>query len=268
MNKSNIEKPTTIEGAIRQDFEQELRDVDFPLKSLIINDNNSKEVLFEEFVSLAAEPKLQLYIRDFITEDEWIIDYENRTLPASNTRNVVANFHELKSTAKLESKYFGRFIKNTNTVNALEEIANKLEGLKNYIFLNTNVQGYGDYAKVVADTLLNEAETLPLAELRQKIIQHIIADNENFLITVKHLNPNFSDGQIREALARYEILKTFLNSFLRAKLKAVINTEKDSCNSVLKWSSNGYISYNDYEVNCSLKKGEMFSSFHNEIYEL
>ncbi len=129
---------------------------------------------------------------------------------------LTKEFFELRRTNKIPRKYYGRNLPDTKTIKVLEEISNKFKGLRNYIFLNLDVHEYSNYAKTIAEALINAANKLSITELRKDIIESIIEDNATTFITIE-----YPVGEKKEAEKRYYVLKSYFNSTLNSMIKEI-----------------------------------------------
>jgi len=229
---------------IREDFEYEMRLSrvnEFPFKEIIKSNKDFKEAFFKEFSELSPRPKLDLYYRNFISDEEWAKDRDGhwQSIRPSTGKNVMANFiketplaermndlhlefEELKYKDALDKKYYGRYLEDTNTAKTLKDIKNKIDAFEGYVLLNSNVDKYDVYAESFCESLIYLTSQLRIPGLKNLLLNQFIDNKSNSVFIIKGmLNQEF---RRTEPMERYNILKLFADKLL---LKEIKNTPPD-----------------------------------------
>lgn len=218
-----------------KDFERELSVVEFGFKKIITNNADFREALFEEFLKLTPKPKLYWYINAFISDEEWAEDRLSNGPPATTSQvPIAANFYAMSALEKevqgliqefnrmllkneVEAEYYGRFIKDTNTVKVLDDINDNIIAFKKYVLSDTNVD-YPGYAQATCRNIISLTNKIDIPGLKHALLTSFVDDGENMEVIFKYLHETNAESRRRETLDKYHILKSYANSFLRKEI--------------------------------------------------
>lgn len=226
-----------VSEAIKTDFNYELSVNKFPFQELIEGNEGFLAALLIEYAQLTPRPKLHLYFKEFISDDEWSkavtekfsVNTTGSTIdsfiPLSNTqikaRRIIEEFSELIAKNSVEEKYFGRFISDAESVRILKSIDEQLRAFKNYVFNDRNLDNYPTFAKAAAKKIILmtgkiRIPGLPIALLKD--IEEISIDTD---ITLSILLNKITDGEQRELRQKFTILKTIADEFINDEISKI-----------------------------------------------
>jgi len=215
-------------ASIQEDFDHELAINQFPFSEVVTGSQKYIPFLFEEFSKLAPRPKYRLYVRDFVSDEEWEKDRaENRGYThTSNSRDIVAaNFvstsdlelkvRELHNEFRnkivddvVEENHLGRFIKDMETFKVLTSLNLELDHFKKYVLERPDINHYNNYARAAARKMIALTNKLRIPGLKSDLLKFIIDMNtENDFKLMLWLNSDKKDGN--DQLSRnFSYLKT------------------------------------------------------------
>lgn len=225
---------------IRQDFENELRRINFSFDESI---KGHEDYLFNEFKELPAVPKVELYIADKMDLKALGRELMTRNLNDSESKNnktiIAANyvptgelenkysdlrneFYSLprQTWADLDKKYYGRYLESIPAISKLKEIDNKMRLLTDYVLKHSNIDNYRNYAGTTAKVINKLLEGMPF---RNKIITKIL-EKESPSITIKFMFKECSE----EAHGRYCEIIDILSELLEQDIQTATNQENES----------------------------------------
>lgn len=229
---------------IKDDYTNELSSVEFGFKKLIVDNTKFEENLFKEFSKLIPKPKPQCYISAHISDAERKSEYEHaKRAPEEDmlrygsqpriatlhhqskyeekVDKLIRKFYDDLSTNSVEEKYWGRSIKETETVCQLDAIAEQVVGLKKYPLSNATEDSYHQFAKSSCDNIVTAANKLTIPGLKEAVLQEIIRDKLNIYVLSSCSKKSDTDAIDKKQLAmeRNARLKTYVDSVLNNELQ-------------------------------------------------
>ncbi len=204
-----------IANTVREDFYYEMDILNFPFKSIIKGNDLYSDHLFKEFTDLPIEPKLHLYLKQYVTEKEfkdyhhghWSDDKDNRDLAGqieTKIRGHAAEFSNVLVSNRIDEKICGRFLCKTETIKILNKIKDCINGLFRYVSKNPNTNFYSNYGNAVANNIISLTGEINIKGLQSDILKYIVAETNNVFF---HL----SEQERAEMNDKWNILKIYVD---------------------------------------------------------
>lgn len=261
--KSEKEKFTLKKKSIEDEFKTEYRKVQQLLNTTVHlaisfeNDNDFMLAFQNEFSEAPKIPDVSkywigLYSKQKVDEvfliQKGILEKEKTTLTETKLLEKRKEFFELVTKNKAPKECYTHNIKETNIYKqfkAIEEILNRFKEMKGF---DTSVDSLVKQAEEFGKGLISEIQNINYEPIRNRIIEVIIKDKENFNSYLNgYNNRNFKAQEFNDNYAK---AKMYLNNYLKQILETKnqqVKTEK------LDESKNINISLEDFLFNPSDK---------------
>ncbi|OKS88097.1 hypothetical protein [Mucilaginibacter polytrichastri] len=222
---------------IEQDYFYELSIGTFPYLELFRNNELYSSFLFAEFKKISARPKLHLYFKEFISDEEWskamtagkatVVKPGNYPVAASmvamsdtekRANEIIRDFQQMIIKNTVEPQYCGRHLEDSETIKLLRTIVNKIDEFKKYVVLDKNVDNYRGYATASISNIITLTNKLQIPGLGQELLSALLdsgESNDAQLQILLYLRPNEDSEGIR---VRYNVLKTLADELLNKEL--------------------------------------------------
>ena len=218
---------------IKEDFEYEMSIAQFPFSNFIRDNDYYKSLLIFEFCNLEPEPKLNLYFKEFISDDVWskncvenkgpVYKSSDRTIVAANfiadteidklASRVISDFDTLKRKGEVSLKYYGRFITKTETVILLEQIRSEIDLLMKYVLHNKNVSDYLDFSKTSAKKILKLINNISNKDLRVDLANYFLnVSDDDIRVNIYFMNVKYLERT--DIFEKFKILKSFADEII------------------------------------------------------
>lgn len=224
-------------ATVEQDFDFDLEDPrrpDFPFRKFIITNSTYRDLLFNQFKELPAEPKEYWYYEGrknegYLTEDEkyrWDNHFFTKDIHYKDVEAKLDNLtlEFLKNRKTLDGKYNGRNLLHAPLVKILLLIGEQINDFEKHVSSGKTVSSE-KYIEAFASEFIATTNKLNIPNLKNEIITFFINRHENedlFYEDIANLIPDATNKFLyrkTDALkAEYKELKIYANKLLREEV--------------------------------------------------
>lgn len=205
----------------------------YKFRDAIIQNEHLRDSLFNEFLSSEKVPSKYLFLRHYVSDEEWadsrLIDSRSEDpavrKKANDTeemvREKVYEFDMLNAKGSLDKSFYYFDIYTTATVKILHEVSRKLDILKKLV-TNNNYSSHEIDAEVFANSIIVILKKFKNSLWLNEIANEILDDDDNGFVDIMHWQTR---GQYEKEA--YGLLKEHLNFHLRNRLLSLSVTGAD-----------------------------------------
>ncbi len=223
---------------IVEDFLYELSVAKFPFVKLVKENDCYLSALKLEFSSLNTKPKLHLFFSEFISDEEWRKTHSESTSDApkgsftnfvgksdveKNAEKLIAEFQQKVINNKVEEKYYGRFLEDTETVKLLTKFNGQVESFKKYVFEDPNIDNYSAYAKAFAKSIILLSKQMAIPGLMLDLLGNVTGTTIDTDITLNIFMFKIDEPEQRKIKHRFNILKTLADEIINNEIQSLKN---------------------------------------------